>query len=612
MIAQRLLASDGRLGRFQVKRLIHQGEYCLVFECDSIYPGGSKIALKVLRNNLPEADLKHRFMREFEALSRLDHDSVVGVIDFGSYDHDGLVLPYIAMEYIDGLRLDNYFASARPSFNESLRIFQSIADGLQHIHSNGILHRDVKPSNILIDTNGRPIILDLGVAQFTGGYFADEPHATHLGQVVGTPIYMSPEQMRGQRLDARSDLFSLGTVMYETLGGQHPFGLDKTPVTQMSEALRTVTAAPLGALLPTARGPLERVIAKAIEPERLKRHGSLSEFRKDLENIERGMDVAARRPLLASSVALSLRRRPRVWTWLFLPLILIFTLWISVEFNQRGAAKDQGSKDDLSGDIHESADLIRRLIVHGSSTELGIDPDTFGSMLRSYRDSFEIESMKPLARAESRSAIARSFRIIGYHDDSLALYPIVISEYIDLYGESDRETLIQRIRFAKQLQITGDSETANQVLLDIDGMLSSIRGRTDFDLMGRFWYAQGVIRMQQCQLRQAQDALENAYQFLSKADESPPSLLLRVHALYHSARIALHRGEFDLANSTLETSLLLARQRFGDEGRKTLWIQKQLKADQAAGEDEVADADDRQNDPFLFGTGWKCVSELCD
>ena len=177
------------------------------------------VLLKVLQPNmLTEEDIKARFRREAHAYAKLKHKNIVNVYDYGSADN----CQYIVMEYIEGVSLKEFIEKEAPlSLKKAISIFRQLIEGLDYAHKHGVLHRDIKPDNILISKDGTVKIADFGLATFM-----EAPSVTNQGDVLGTPAYMSPEQATGEPVNQQSDIFSAGATFYEMLTGQRPFGGD--------------------------------------------------------------------------------------------------------------------------------------------------------------------------------------------------------------------------------------------------------------------------------------------------------------------------------------------------------------------------------------------------
>ena len=176
------------------------------------------VALKVLRaGNMARAEEKSRFLRESRITAQLCHRAIVPVYDVGEYDGS----PFIISEFIQGMTLTEWLVTHKPTFEEAAALVAELADALQCAHENGVVHRDVKSSNVIIDALGQPHLTDFGLAKRE----ANEIAITIDNQVIGTPAYMSPEQARGEgnKVDGRTDVYSLGVLLYEMLTGELPF-----------------------------------------------------------------------------------------------------------------------------------------------------------------------------------------------------------------------------------------------------------------------------------------------------------------------------------------------------------------------------------------------------
>ena len=250
---------------------------------------GREVALKLLPQDARDPRALERFHREARAASKLNHPNICTIYDVGEDSGEY----FIAMELLAGESLQGYLADKRPDIEALLDLGIELSDAVNAAHEKGIIHRDLKPGNIFVTARGQAKILDFGLAKrsYTGGEAdqmtasAGEKHITHTGAAVGTTAYMSPEQARGEALDARSDLFSLGIVFYEMATGRLPF-TGATPALIFESLLHRDPPLP-SALNPELPAELDRIVGKLLEKKRDERYQSARDLNVDLKRLRR-------------------------------------------------------------------------------------------------------------------------------------------------------------------------------------------------------------------------------------------------------------------------------------------------------------------------------------
>jgi serine/threonine protein kinase len=278
---------DQTISHFRIKEKLGAGGMGVVYKAVDIRLD-RPVALKFLPDNIAQdAQVLERFRREARAASALNHPGICTIYEIG--EQDGRT--FIAMEFIDGETLRSHIHGKALPLEEILELGIQIAEALDAAHAEGIIHRDIKPANILLTKRGQAKVLDFGLAKLSRKGVADgeAPDSTSIvGIISGTPSYMSPEQVRGDNLDARTDIFSLGLLLYEMATGRQAFsgGTGGTII----EAVLTRSPVPARSINPNLPPRLEEIINKALHKDREQRYQRAADIRNDLLKLERGSD----------------------------------------------------------------------------------------------------------------------------------------------------------------------------------------------------------------------------------------------------------------------------------------------------------------------------------
>jgi non-specific serine/threonine protein kinase/serine/threonine-protein kinase len=462
------ITTGSAIGPYKLIRQLGEGGMGVVYHAQQTHPLRRDVALKVIKPGMDSRQVIARFESERQALALMDHPHIARVFDAGATPAGR---PYFAMELVDGVPITRYCDAKRMTVDERIALFIPVCQAIQHAHQKGIIHRDIKPSNLLVtEREGRPVakVIDFGLAKALGHQLSDATMMTNVGMVVGTLEYMSPEQaeLTRQDIDTRSDVYSLGAVLYELLTGATPLPPNPEETSGYVDTLQRIreeepahlsarvraseTSADVAAvrrsdvsrLRRLLHGELDWIVMKALEKDRPRRYETVNALARDLERYLTGDPVDAG-PLSATYRLRKFAGRHRIGLAMAATIVallvagVVVSTWMAVRAS-RAEAEARAITDFLRNDVLAQA---------GASTQAR--PDTKPDPDLKVRTALNRAAAgiqgkfvsQPLVEASIRETIGNTYEDLGLYPEAQAQLERALELRACLLGDAHADTL---------------------------------------------------------------------------------------------------------------------------------------------------------------------------
>jgi tetratricopeptide (TPR) repeat protein len=556
-------------------------------------PVRRRVALKLIKAGMNSREVIARFESERQALALMDHPAIAKVLDAGSSPQGA---PYFVMEYVAGVPITDYCDTHRLSTRERLELFVHVCEGVQHAHQKVVIHRDLKPFNILVsEVDGRaaPKIIDFGVAKALTQRLTAATLYTRVGTLVGTPEYMSPEQANssGEDIDTRTDVYSLGVIFYELLAGVPPLDLKKSALEEFlrrlceeeppkpSTRIRTLdpdTATELArkrqtepmALAKQLGGDLDSIALKALEKGRSRRYGSPSELAADIGRYLRNEAVLAVPPSLAYRTRKFARRyRGALVTACVFALVLVVATAISIRQSLRAnreAAAAQAVNDFLQNDLLAQASAASQ---SGPSAKPDPDLKVRTALDRAAaRIGGKLEG-QPEVEAAIRDTMGQTYMDLGLYPEARKQLERALDLHHQTLGAKNPKTLKTVSRLGHIAGLQGKYPEAEGLLSQTLAIQRRVLGAEHRDTL---WSMNSLAGVYLLEGKYAQaEALDNQTLQIERRVLGPehPDTLLSMNNL---AYVYWKEGKYAQAEALFGQTLEIRRRVLGSEHRGTL------------------------------------------
>lgn len=586
-----VLPAGARIGAYRIVRAVGRGGSSVVYEAVQAAPE-RRVALKVLTHLGANAESAARFKRESEVLARLDHPSIAKIYEAGSSTAG---LTFIAMEWLEGARtIRDHALDEKLDSRAILELARDICGAVEHGHSRGVVHRDLKPGNVLVDLNGRIKLIDFGIARLEDEVLVGH-ELTRQGSMLGTLSYMSPEQCPAPSdpsqtpvIDARSDVYSLGVLFYELLTGSLPYPLAGQALPAALEFIRSATPRRPRAIATNLAVDVEAMLLKCLAKDPQGRYGSAGELGNDIDRYLANEPVEARPPSHFYDAGLFARRhRAMISTAVVVVLAIMTVLATSLSSALEVA--------DVERSERAKSQVVTRFlgsILSQANPALSGPDVTMAEALDDAAARVDVElASSPEAQIQVHTTIADAYSELGLHDAAVRHMERVVELARTLWPDSPAKTACNLDVLGRELIAAERPKAAVQVLEEARRMFTLDPETPEFlpaisaNMLSGAHLALGQLEQSEENARHALEVFERTFGPQHESVAAAHVTLARIHAA---------RGEHERAVSRLRSSVSIYTSQLGPDSLRTARLRLELaELLKQAGEDDAAVAEAR-------------------
>lgn len=459
-----------QIGDYRIISILGHGGMGVVYRAEQANPR-REVALKVIARSFISDQLLRRFDLEAQTLGRLKHVGIAQIYEAGVNPTELGPQPFFAMELIDGVPVDDYVQQHQLSVRDRLELLIKICDAVQYAHQQGIIHRDLKPGNILVTSDGQPKILDFGIARATDSDVKTTTMQTDVGQLIGTLPYMSPEQAGGnpEEIDTRSDVYALGVIAYELLGGKLPHSVHDVATLEALRRIKEDEPSRLSSIDKSYRGDVETIVQKALEKDKTRRYQTANALAADVKRYLNYEPIAARPPSTWYRLGkFASRNKLLVGSTIFLILVLVAGAAVSTAFAL--VARRQRQEALVERDNAKATlDFLTTDLLAGATPENIPDVKVRDEIIRFMIDPAAKQvgnafKERPLIEASVRDAIQTTLDAIGRPDLALPHAETALKLRRQHLGQDHPDAILSLMNYAYLLHSLGRIDEAEPLM----------------------------------------------------------------------------------------------------------------------------------------------------